>query len=392
MGLNYLLLIVAILISATAGYFSVAGLMSIFSGAMISIAIMGTVLEVGKISTTIWLHKNYGMCARWLRLYLSVAIIILMGITSMGIFGYLSRAHVQQSLGSDSINSKLSILENQIDTLKQDQDANSLTLHQLDQAINQVISLSNNQNGATKALTVRNGQKSERDRIQAAIQSDQQQINTLKEQEAPLKAELQKNEVDVGPIKFIAALIYGANPSQELLEKAVRWVIILLVVVFDPLALCMLIAADTSISAKPSEATIPSTEETPVESIAQEIPTVEPAIVHLVPVRKKRRAKKESAIVEEHTDNGQKLVGKMILPEMAPEGTLFISTETIPGKLYKFQSGKWVEADKQSNPGYISSSYVDFLKRHIDNGTIQVSQLTDDEASALSAMIEKAEG
>ena len=386
--MNIILLIVALFISGIAGYFSIAGLMAIFSGAMGSIAVMGFALEVGKIATTVWLHKNFNKTPLWLRMYLSFAIAILMVITSMGIFAFLSKAHVQQSLGSDAVSSKISIIDNKISSLLQDQTSNNTTLKQLDTSITQVVSLSTTENGATKALSLRNSQQSERNTISNSLKDDQKQIDSLREEEAPLKLQLQKNEVDVGPIKFIAALIYGPNASQDLLEKAVRWVIILLVIVFDPLALAMIIAADSTFTELPKEETHDILEEGPQETVIEKV--IEPE-----PIKKVRKTRKKKANIdlaeyfpEEVNDNGQKLVGKLILPDNAPDGALYISTETIPGKLYKVVSGKWTEVEKVNNPGYINSSYTQFLIKHLEAESIRTDQLTKDELESVEKYLE----
>lgn len=242
--LNIFVLVVAILISVTSAYYSVSGLVSIFSGSAIPVAIMGSVLELGKLTTTLHLHKHWKIISGWLRAYLTLAIFVLMTITSMGIFGFLSKAHVQQSLNGSDTQIKITELETQINSINTEKISYRTTLTQLDTAINQIVSQSKSEDGAAKALKIRNDQKSERTDLDKEIQTDQNKIDQLQQQEIPLKLEMQKNDVDVGPIKYIAALIYGSNPNQDLLEKAVRWVIILLVIVFDPLAIALLLASD----------------------------------------------------------------------------------------------------------------------------------------------------
>ena len=104
MFLAILVLITALCISAVAIYYSVAGLVAIFAAAAIPIMIMGGILEVGKLVTAVWLHKYWKQAAWWLKSYLSVAVVVLMFITSMGIFGFLSKAHIEQtSAGEESV-------------------------------------------------------------------------------------------------------------------------------------------------------------------------------------------------------------------------------------------------------------------------------------------------
>jgi len=106
--------LVAIIISSVAIYYSVAGLVAIFAAAAVPIIIMGTALEVGKLVTAVWLHRYWNRATWWLKTYLSVAVVVLMFITSMGIFGFLSKAHVEQNLASDTVTSRIEILEGKI--------------------------------------------------------------------------------------------------------------------------------------------------------------------------------------------------------------------------------------------------------------------------------------
>jgi hypothetical protein len=254
--LDYALLFAALSISCTAALYSINGLTSIFSGAFVAVVIMGISLEISKVILTLFLHENWNRTKILLRIYLVLAIIILMTITSIGIFGFLSKAHIAQSLTGDSIQSNIEIFDRQINTLQSEKQSDENTLKQLDNAITQIISSSTNENGATKALTVRNSQQKERSQINSDIQDKQNQINQLQQKEAPIKLELQKNSVDVGPIKYIAEMLYGDNPNQNLLDRAVRWMIILLVIVFDPLALSMLLAFDLHKSSEITESPV----------------------------------------------------------------------------------------------------------------------------------------
>jgi len=242
--LDYLLLIVALLISCVSGFYSISGLVSIFSGAFIPVILMGSVLELAKVVIVLWLHSNWAKTKTFLKIYLTSAIFILMLITSIGIFGFLSKAHVAQSITGSEIQSKISIIDEQIASIKNEKNANQATLLQLDNAITQVVSQSKNEEGAAKALRIRNDQQKERIQINISLKDEQENIVKLQQLETPLQLQLEKNEVDVGPIKYIAAMIFGDNPNKNLLERAVRYMIILLVAVFDPLAVAMLLASD----------------------------------------------------------------------------------------------------------------------------------------------------
>jgi hypothetical protein len=179
-----------------------------------------------------------------MKVYFTSALLILMLITSMGIFGFLSKAHSDQSLVSGDVVAKIAVYDEKIKIAKDNIDANRKALKQMDEAVDQVMGRSTDEKGADKAVSIRRGQAKERARLLAEIQTEQKTITKLNEERAPIAAEVRKVEAEVGPLKYIAALIYGDNPDENMLERSVRWLIILLIAVFDPLAVLMLIAAN----------------------------------------------------------------------------------------------------------------------------------------------------
>jgi len=241
----YLALLSGLALSGVAVYYSVAGLTAIFSAAVIPIIIMGVALEVSKIVATVWLKQNWSIAPLTVKIYLCVAIAMLMVITSMGIFGFLSKAHSDQNLVSGDVTAKIAVYDEKIKIAKDNIDDNRKALKQLDEAVDQVMGRSNDQKGAEKAVTIRRSQQKERTRLQEEIQTLQTSISQLNEERAPIAAEVRKVEAEVGPIKYIAAFVYGST-DETILEKAVTWVIILIIVVFDPLALILLIASQIS--------------------------------------------------------------------------------------------------------------------------------------------------
>jgi len=238
------ILATALLLSAVAAWYSVAGLTAIFSAAVVPVIIMGGSLELGKIVATVWLHNNWKRAGIAFKLYLVPAIAFLMILTSMGIFGYLSKAHSDQSLVSGDVASKIAIYDEKIKTAKDNIDANRKALKQMDEAVDQVMGRSSDEKGADKAVAIRRAQQKERTRLQSEIAAEQKTIAAISEERAPIAAEVRKVEAEVGPIKYIAALLYGDNPDANLLERAVRWMIIMIVLVFDPLALTLILAAN----------------------------------------------------------------------------------------------------------------------------------------------------
>ena len=247
MFLSYLTLVVALTLSTIAAWYSILGLIAIFAAAVVPIVIMGTALEVAKITVTVWLHEYWTRSRFIMKCYLVPAVVMLMIITSMGIFGFLSKAHMDQSLVSGDVQSKIAVYDEKIKTAKDNIDANRKALKQMDEAVDQVMGRSTSETGADKAVALRRGQQKERGRLLAEIQAEQKTVSILAEERAPIAAEVRKVEAEVGPIKYIAALIYGDNPDNNLLEAAVRWVIIILVIVFDPLAIMMVLASTESL-------------------------------------------------------------------------------------------------------------------------------------------------
>ena len=273
MILAYLLLLTGLTISAVAIYYSVVGLTAIFSAAAIPIIIMGSALEVGKLVCASWLKANWERAPRFMKYYMVTAVIVLMLITSMGIFGFLSKAHNDQSLVSGDVTSKIAVYDEKIKTEKENIDANRKVLKQLDESVDQVMGRSSDEKGAEKAVAIRKAQQKERSRIAQDIAEAQKRIASLNEERAPIAAEVRKVEAEVGPIKYIAKFIYGEHGADEnMLEKAVTWIIVLIVVVFDPLAVIMLLAAQMSFAWKKEQ-----DEKTPQEEILYEVPVVSQA-------------------------------------------------------------------------------------------------------------------
>jgi hypothetical protein len=238
---------VALIISAVAAYYSIAGLTAIFAAAVVPIIIMGAALELGKITATVWLHKYWHRVNIQFKLYLVPAIIVLMLITSMGIFGFLSKAHMDQSITVGDSAAQVSILDEKIKTEQDNITSAKKALTQMDSQVDQMLGRTTDDRGANRAVQIRKNQAKERKSLQADITAAQKNISALQNERAPLAAQSRKIEAEVGPIKYIAALIYGDNPDANLLERAVRWVIILLVFVFDPLALILILAAEQTI-------------------------------------------------------------------------------------------------------------------------------------------------
>ena len=235
-------------LSAIAAFYSIAGLMAIFAAAVIPIAIMGSILEMAKVTVTLWLHE-YWRDAKWLmKGYLCIAVVILMMITSMGIFGFLSKAHLDQAVPTGAVSDQVAMIDEKIKTQQDNVDSARRALAQMDSQVDQMLGRTTDDRGAERSNQIRKNQARERGALQNDIAKAQKEIAQLKEERAPVAKELRKVEAEVGPIKYIAALIYNDKPDETMLEKAVRWVIISIVLVFDPLAIMMLLAATESMA------------------------------------------------------------------------------------------------------------------------------------------------
>ena len=206
----------AIALSAIAAFYSVIGLAQIFPGSFLPIILMGSVLEVAKLVTVSWLYNNWVETNRLMKTYFIVAIILLMAITSMGIFGFLSRAHIQSNIvvGANSV---------QIKTLNTQEKIAKDRLEYLLKRAGDPTTASN--------------------KIDKQIQDTQVELTRLSKEKLPLMTEENKLTAEIGPIKYIAEIFYNKDDAG-FIDKAVRLVIFTIIIVFDPLAILLLIASN----------------------------------------------------------------------------------------------------------------------------------------------------
>jgi len=243
MFLTLLTFLSAISISVIAAGYSIVGLATLFAGAVVPIIAMGSALEVGKLVAASWLYHNWNSdVPRLLKTYLFGAIIILIFITSLGIFGFLSKAHLDQVKPTSSNAIKIEVIDKQISqqNLIIERAEKQITL--LDKALEVYI----DKEYVSRGLKERKKQEEERTLLNNAINEASDKIAELTNQKAELSLAQDKIEAEVGPIKYVAELIYGEN-AQDNFDKAVRFVILILIFVFDPLAVLLLIAANISL-------------------------------------------------------------------------------------------------------------------------------------------------
>lgn len=239
----------AILLSIISAFFSVSGITTIFSGAAISAGIMGGVLELSKIAATLWLYAFWKKAAKLLKVYFLIAISILVSISSIGIYGFLARAYVGQSVETTQIDNQIERLQNYIDREQNQITRSQAQLDILDDAIEQYIEL----NAITRGLQQREAQQAERAQLLNATLEAEAAIVDLENQIAELRDRKANLEVDVGPIRYIAALVYGEENAIGKYDEAARILILLFVIVFDPFAVLLMVAGNIAIEKSQKE-------------------------------------------------------------------------------------------------------------------------------------------
>ena len=275
-------------LAAVAAYFSIIGLTTIFPGVFWSIVIMGSALEVGKLVTAVWLHRNWKTAGRLIKSYLALAVIILSGITSMGIFGFLSKSHIEQEAGSFQYSSQISMLDKKLESieakklsletqkktneqLKADDYSSLQRLNDRLKDLDNIIAQIRDKGGfstSSKIEKERTNQSNERTSISQNKQDIQNrlesyrlkleenifpQIEKLEEEyllinldKSKLESKLKELEAEIGPVKYIAELVSDFGGPEVNSESAVRMVILILIFVFDPLAILLVVAASST--------------------------------------------------------------------------------------------------------------------------------------------------
>lgn len=247
--MTILLLLSALSLSSIAAWYAIAGLIAIFAALPVPIMIMGGALEASKLVVASWLYRNWKTIPVLFKTYFTTALIVLMLLTSMGIFGYLSKAHLDQELDTGDNTLQIQLIDQKIAREQRKIDESNKQLVILDDVIQTLIDndrISYN-NGAIK---VRKGQEEDRKIIAETIDTASETIAELQKEKLTLDKAKLELEAEVGPIKYIAALIYGDDASKSMLEEAVRIVILMIVFVFDPLAVLMVMAASRELGGR----------------------------------------------------------------------------------------------------------------------------------------------
>lgn len=234
-AINYLVLFTALLLSGISAYYSVIGLTAIFPSSFWPVVIMGGSLELAKIVAASWLYRNWKTCPKLIKGYIFAAIVTLVMITSMGTFGFLSKAHIQQGVQQASVTHEIQALQLQITNEERRLKNAQRALDNLDSVVEKV--------SADNASTIRQRQRTERASLDKEIKDASGAITNLNKQLLPLKQQNDLATSELGPVKYITELIYG-DESTQYQDKAVRLLIIVIIFVFDPLAILLIVAAN----------------------------------------------------------------------------------------------------------------------------------------------------
>ena len=243
MILTILLFISGIAVSVVGAYYSILGLAALFAGAYWAVITMGVTLEIAKLVTVSWLYRNWNLdlLPQSIRAYLLSAVLMLMFITSIGIFGFLSKAHLDTAAPNTGNRLLVKNIERQIDSEKKAITGAQKIIDQLDTALDKVID-----KDADKGLIERQKQTTERNRVNNIITNSSKKITDLSNQKLKYDKDQLAIDKEVGPFKYVAEILFG-DADDGNLDRAVRFIIICLILVFDPLAVLMLVAVNVSI-------------------------------------------------------------------------------------------------------------------------------------------------
>ena len=233
--INQITFATSLLVAGVAAYFSVIGLATIFAGSFWPVVIMAGVLEIGKLVTAGFLHLRWSDINRAMRYYLMSAVVVLMLITSLGIFGFLAKANIEQTLQGDSYSLELSIIDKRLQAKEKELGRFEERLANLDFIIDTARPEDRNY--------IDRRQRDERAQIATDIDLVVADIVELNEDKMPIQREQLVQEGEIGPIKYVAEMIYGEDVAKDKLDNAARILIMFIIFAFDPLAVLLLVAS-----------------------------------------------------------------------------------------------------------------------------------------------------
>lgn len=233
--INQLTFATSLMVAGVAAYFSVIGLATIFAGSFWPVVIMAGVLEIGKLVTAGFLHLRWSDINRAMRYYLMSAVLVLMIITSLGIFGFLAKANIEQTLQGDSYSLELSIIDKRLEAKEKELGRFEERLANLDFIIDTARPEDRNY--------IDRRQRDERAQIAVDIDLVVADIVELNEEKMPIQREQLVQEGEIGPIKYVAEMLYGEDVAKDKLDNAARILIFFIIFAFDPLAVLLLVAS-----------------------------------------------------------------------------------------------------------------------------------------------------
>lgn len=288
-----IVLLAALSITSIAGYFAILGLMAIFPGSVYAVGAMGAVLEFAKLTTASWIYRNWKVANKLLKTYFTVAVIVLSFITSMGVFGYLSKAHLEHSVTTGDNSIQIERIDARIAEQQRRIDDANRVVSQLDESVDTLIRYERIR-GADGAIAVRQSQEQERSNLTEIITRATTQMDQLLDEKQSLETAQLSIEAEVGPIKYVAELFYGSG-DKSTIDQAVRMMIIVLISVLDPLAILLVIAANMSLLQLKKDLT-PEEEPVTMETVPQKATTVP------MPKLREEVPKKREVVVESEAD------------------------------------------------------------------------------------------
>ena len=244
-GISILAIVMGVTLSCVAAYFSVLGIAAIFAGAYVSAAVMMGSLELSKLVAASWIYRNWSIAPILMRFYMIVAVVVLVLITSMGVFGYLTKAHIDQTASAGDNTLRIEQIDLRIGREQRIIDDADTVIQQLDDAVS-ILQEYDRIRGPDGAIAVRQSQQEEREILNQEINAASDRILELQEEKAEYQRAQIELEAEIGPLKYIAEMIYG-DDAESHFDAAVRWITIILVFVFDPLAVCLLLAGNTGL-------------------------------------------------------------------------------------------------------------------------------------------------
>ena len=340
MFLTYLILISGIALSIIAAGYSIIGLAALFAGATTAIYAMGGALEVAKLVMASWLYNNWKnpLLPKSIKYYLTSAVVVLIFITSVGIFGFLSKAHLDQVVPENNNALQIQIIDEQIEQRQNTISRSQTQLEKMDElVINTTEETSWFSSSSQRAIDERNNQREERLLLEKTIDESLNKINELSDKKAGIRTEQLKLEADLGPIKYVAEFIYG-DEAENHFDKAVRIIIIILIFVFDPVAVLMLISANISFKERRMN------QSSNLENYIEELEDNNKDIKNLVQNRKDELVKELAEIITANKKDWKKDRDyKKFMESLTDEEKAILSPDEIKLKLNQIHT--WSEGD-----------------------------------------------